>query len=101
MEFSKEFSCIIGGTVRTVPRESEQEIDCVKFGEDLLYVNAGLLEKYRNEAGTDYGEFRQCIVHLIQRESITSTRLVNYLMHAAEMDHISYPSSFEQRQFFH
>ena len=45
MQFDEYYSCILGGYVNSVALGSEVERDMSKFGVELLYINAGLVEQ--------------------------------------------------------
>ena len=68
-----------------------------------MYVNAGLLEQIRTEAGSDGAEYRLRIVRLsssiferrLQTEggSVRAMAMIQHLLMAAQTKNISYPSS--------
>jgi hypothetical protein len=104
IQFAEEYTCITGGAVRCVALDSEeQETEMSVFGEDLVYVNAGLLEQIRTEAGSDGAEYRLRIVRLSSsiferclQAHVGSGRamaLIQHLLMAAQTKNISYPSS--------
>jgi hypothetical protein len=103
MQFAEDYTCITGGAVRCVTRDSEEETEMSVFGEDLVYVNAGLLERIRTEAGSDGAEYRLRIVHLsssifercLQAHvgSVRAMAMIQHLLLAAQTKNISYPSS--------
>ena len=102
MKFSEEFTCITGGAVWCVQRGSNEERDMSKFGEDLVYINAGLVEHYREAAGTDESEFRRRLVYLASsiREhleseggSVRAIAMIQHLFMSAQHRKISYPGS--------
>jgi len=45
MIFSSNYTCILGGQVKSVPMESDIESDMSIFGDELIYVNAGLIQQ--------------------------------------------------------
>jgi hypothetical protein len=106
MHFAEEYTYITGGAIRSVTRDSEeQETEMSVFGEELVgvYVNGGLLEQIRTEAGSDDTEYRLRIVRLsssilerrlqTQGASARAMSMIQHLLMAAQTTNISYPSS--------
>ena len=51
MKFAERFSCIVGGTVHATPlnaRSNNEEREMSIFGEQLVYVNAGVVESLKS-----------------------------------------------------
>lgn len=69
MEFSSNYTCIMGGHVKSAPMGSETEIDMSVFGDELVYLNAGLVQ-HCNDSG-DYGLVEEAI-DMIETEMHTS-----------------------------
>lgn len=50
--FADDFSCIIGGAVYTQQNHTDSESCMSRFGEDLIYLNCGLLEDLKSNEST-------------------------------------------------
>eukprot|EP00934_Nitzschia_sp_Nitz4_P000625 Nitzschia sp. Nitz4//scaffold38_size140716//49544//51475//NITZ4_003137-RA/size140716-snap-gene-0.161-mRNA-1//-1//CDS//3329550048//625//frame0 len=53
MHFDQEYTCIVGGHVRSMTIGSETESDMSTFGVQLVYINAGFVEHSRENSSSE------------------------------------------------
>jgi hypothetical protein len=75
MRFAPNFSCIIGGAVYSTPvgASFEDEREMSVFGEQLVYVNVGLVEQLKADAHAEVGvhnEDDDYVEHALQRRLV-------------------------------
>lgn len=69
MKFAPNFSCIIGGAVYSTPvgRSVEEEREMSIFGEQLVYINVGLVEQLKADAHAEVGVNNDDVEDALQR----------------------------------
>ena len=69
MQFSSNYTCIMGGHVKSAHLDSETEMDAYIFGDDsLVYLNAGLIQQCNDS--DDYSLVEEAI-EMIDAETAT------------------------------
>ena len=104
MHFAEGFTCITSGSVKSVSHGSEQAIDMSIFAEELVYINIGLLEKYRKDTESTESYQRNLatlsteVFAQMQRAeaSMRSLAMLQYVWSEAAQSAISYPRSFRR-----
>jgi hypothetical protein len=76
MTFDEAFMCIVSGQVKSVTQHNEDPQEWVRYGQDLIYINAAMWDHFRQErdnssgmdaAMTDIDQFREMSAQLQRR----------------------------------